>query len=361
MPAANRRGSSMLRGTRQTLRVKHTVTKGQTLASGLGIFVVVVLGVAVGMLIVDRLDTRSPTAAPATAKAPDAPVRGGLELDLETAAIDGDTMQRLVGTLAPANRKAVLESADNFTAIATREAERRSVLAAAAANGLDEDPTIELLMQRAAEQVLADAYLTQVVRGNLDPEFPRPEQVEAYYAENADRFSIPGRVHLWQIFLSVPADAGEDAVAAVRDEAAELAAAGRAGEEAFRRLALEHSEHAKSRLNQGYMGLVRWDQMLDGVRSAVESMSAGEVSGPIRTDAGFHVVRRGSAVEPYTPPLEEVRPLVTNAMLEEARAAVRQAALAKIVETYPVSVDENLTETWRLEMLMSALESSSDL
>lgn len=336
------------------------MNKGQVVGLLAGIFVVVVLGVAAGSLLVGRLGPSVVTTA-APAAGSETETAAGLTLDFETSTIDSATMEQLVASLAPENRKAVLESADNFSAIAAREARRRSVLAAAAANGLDDDPTVEMMMKRAAEQVLADVYLAQVVRGNLDPAFPEAEQVETYYRENAERFAIPGRVHLWQIFLAVPEDAGDETLADMRRRAATLAEQGRAGEEAFRKLALEHSEHAKSRLNQGYMGLVRWDQMLAPVRDAVEQMAPGEVSEPVRTESGFHVVRRGSAIEPYTPPLEEVRPLVVNAMLEEAQAAVRRAALNKIVETYPVTVDENMTETWRLEMLMSALERSEGL
>lgn len=348
----------MLPGTVSNPREVSTVNKRQVGGLLAGIFVVVVLGVVAGTLLVDRLGTRlASTSAPGAGAEP-AP---GLELDFETGTIDSETMEQLIASLAPENRQAVLESADNFSAIAAREARRRSVLAAAAANDLDDDPTVEMMMKRAAEQVLADVYLAQVVRGNLDPAFPSTDQIETYYRENADRFAIPGRVHLWQIFLSVPEDADDKSLADIRRRAAALAEQGRAGEAAFRALALEHSEHAKSRLNQGYMGLVRWDQMLEPVRDAVEQMAPGAVSEPVRTESGFHVVRRGSAIEPYTPPLEEVRPLVVNAMLEEAQAAVRRAALDKIVETYPVNVDENMTETWRLEMLMSALERSEGL
>ena len=360
MADAKLQTSTMLPGTVCNARDISTVNKGQVAGLMAGIFVVVVLGVAAGSLLVSRLDAPGETTAtPDTNAAAEA--EAGLALDFQTGTIDSATMEQLVASLAPANRKAVLESADNFSAIATREARRRSVLAAAAANGLDGDPTVEMMMKRAAEQVLADVYLAQVVRGNLDPAFPSADQVETYYTENAERFAIPGRVHLWQIFLAVPEDADEQTLAATRRRAAELAAEGRAGEQAFRKLALEHSEHAKSRLNQGYMGLVRWDQMLEPVRQTVEQMAAEEVSDPVRTESGFHVVRRGSAIEPYTPPLEEVRPLVVNAMLEEAQAAVRRAALEKIVERYPVTVDENMTETWRLEMLMSALENTEGL
>ena len=275
--------------------------------------------------------------------------------------IDSASVQRILLQLDAPTRQAVLESATAFKQIAEAEAQRRSVINAAIDTGFESGEAVQTLMARAAERVLGETYLAQVVSGNLDPNFPSDEQLATWFAENAARFGVPERRHLWQIFLAVPADADPDTEARVRAEAARLAKAGAVDLEAFQALALEHSEHAPSQVNRGYMGLLPGERLKPELREAVSALKAGEVSAPLRSAAGFHVVRSGETVPAFAPSLEEVTAEARARMRQEARIAIRNAALAQIRESYPVSLDDTLLETWRLELLMNQIEQEGGL
>lgn len=275
--------------------------------------------------------------------------------------IDSASVQRILLQLDAPTRQAVLESATAFRQIAEAEAQRRSVVNAAIDTGFESGEAVQTLMARAAERVLGETYLAQVVSGNLDPNFPSDEQLKAWFAENAARFGMPERRHLWQIFLAVPVDAGAETEARVRAEAARLAKAGASDLEAFQALALEHSQHAQSQVNRGYMGLLPGERLKPELREAVSVLKAGEVSAPLRSAAGFHVVRSGESVPAFAPSLEEVTAEARAAMRQEARIAIRNAALAQIRESYPVVLDDTLLETWRLELLMNQIERAGGL
>lgn len=275
--------------------------------------------------------------------------------------VDSISIELILAQLDPTRRQRVLESSAAFSDLVNREAQRRSVINAAIDTGFYNGPAVQGLMARSAERVLGEAYLAQVVDGNLDPGFPSQAQLSTWFEQNAANFGAPERVHLWQIFLSVPANADAATVEAIRKKAAAYVERASAGPEAFRELAVAQSEHAQSRDNGGYMGLLPLTSVKPELREAVTALAPGGVSAPLRTDAGFHIVRRGDTVPGFTPELAAVEAQARAAMQQEARAAIRQAALKKIVETYPVGVDPTAIETWRLELVMNQMERSEGL
>lgn len=275
--------------------------------------------------------------------------------------IDSTAIELILAQLDSATREQVLDSSAAFSELVGRETQRRAVINAAIDTGFYDGEAVQSLMARAAERVLGEAYLAQVVDGNLDPSFPSEQQLAQWFEKNSARFGVPERVHLWQIFLSLPADADTATVEAMRQQAASYANASKAGPEAFRALAIEHSDHAQSRVNGGYMGLLPLSRVKPELREAVAALETGSVSPPLRTEAGFHVVLRGDTVPGFSPELAEVEGQARAAMLQEARAAIRQAALKKIQETYPVTADATAVETWRLELLMNRMEQTQGL
>ena len=337
-------------------------TLRQSLIAVVVLFVVVFAATTLALRIAYRPATGLAGSDPVSEGAQGSASSSGSALSITPSReIDSASVQRILLQLDAPTRQAVLESAAAFRQIAEAEAQRRSVINAAIDTGFESGEAVQTLMARAAERVLGETYLAQVVSGNLDPNFPSDEQLVAWFAENADRFGLPERRHLWQIFLAVPDDADADTEARVRAEAAKLAKAGAADLEAFQALALEHSQHAPSQVNRGYMGLLPGERLKPELREAVSALEPGEVSAPLRSAAGFHVVRSGESVPAFAPSLDEVAADARAAMRQEARIAIRNAALAQIRESYPVALDDTLLETWRLELLMNQIEREGGL
>lgn len=244
-------------------------------------------------------------------------------------------------------REAILTNADAFKKFVKLEAANQSLLNAARANKFEKNALVQSLMRRGAERVLAETYLNQVIRNNLPKDFPTDKQVRAYYDENKAKFQTPERVHLWQIFLPLAKDAKKSEVAAVRKQAGGLVRELRRHKLDFSTAAEQYSKNQPSRLNGGYMGLTALAELVPAVRSKVVAMKANDISDPIRTDDGYHIIKRGGTVVAQSLSFDEIRPEVKKLLVRDVVAKIRQAAVKKVQETYPVTVNTSELDKWR--------------
>lgn len=261
-----------------------------------------------------------------------------------------ESVRTLLAVLDPAQRKQVLESKETFEQFIKQEALNRAVLAAAAANGADDNPTIRTLMDRAGQRVLAETYLNQVVRTNLDPAFPSEAQVREAYDNNPDAFRVPERLHLWQIFIPLNAGAPEAEFKKAWQLADRLSAELRAGKADFAAVAKKYSAHEASRLSDGYMGLLKTSELLPPVAEAAAKLKAGQVSEPVATESGLHILRRGATVAAEMLEFDKIAPQVRERLLREAAQKVRDAAVEKIVAEFPVDVPSTELDAWRSDL-----------
>ncbi len=205
-------------------------------------------------------------------------------------------------------------------------------------------------MERAGQRVLAEVYLNQVVRSNLDPDFPSDEQVRDAYEKNPDAFVVPQRLHIWQIFLPLSEEAGEAERKAAWETADRLAVQISGGKADFGTLAQQYSRHEASRLNDGYMGLLKVSELLPPIADAVEKLDENETSAPIATSTGVHIIKRGATVEGGKVEFDRVQAKIRERLKREAAIKVRRAAVGKITETYPVAPIQGDMEALRLKL-----------
>lgn len=261
--------------------------------------------------------------------------------------LDLAAMRELLMVVDAGRRGEILASPEAFARFVEQEVQNQAVLRAAYANGADENEAIGVLMERAGQRVLAEAYLNRVVQLNLDPAFPTDEQVREAYDNNPDAFRLPERMHLWQIFVPLPSDAPEAERAAAWALAEDLSAQLRAGKAEFAALAKAHSAHEASRVNEGYMGLVRVPDLLPAIAEAAAKLEPDEVSPPIASASGLHIIRRGASVESEAIDFEKVKDNIRQRLRREAALKLRQAAVEKISDEFPVSAPESDVEAWR--------------
>jgi peptidyl-prolyl cis-trans isomerase D len=209
----------------------------------------------------------------------------------------------------------------------------------------------------ATEQELAQAYRLQeqtrafaywiVTAQPFEAEVePSEEQIEAYYREHSEEFTVPERVRLAYVRLSadtlaeaveldedeleveyrarqaalkteeqrrakhiliqVPAEADEETVAQAREEAQALLKRVREGAD-FAELAREHSDDPGSASEGGDLGFFARGVMTPEFEERAFSLEPGEVSDVVRTPFGFHIIKLLEIRASEVPPLEEVR------------------------------------------------------
>jgi parvulin-like peptidyl-prolyl isomerase len=130
----------------------------------------------------------------------------------------------------------------------------------------------------------------------------------------------------------LPTSADKGVTDAVLRRADELARKVRGKGGDFAAVARESSDNKDSAVNGGDLGWLGGQQLLPEIRAAVASMAKGEVSQPIRTMAGFHIVKLIEAKPGGLAPLAEVRDLVIQSLRQRKLEELQAAYLSAIVE-----------------------------
>ena len=149
------------------------------------------------------------------------------------------------------------------------------------------------------------------------------------YEDNPDRYRQPGSRSVSHILLSVSPDAADTQIDQVRQSASEIVARARGGE-SFARLAEVNSDDKGSAKRGGELGVIRPGTMVKPFEDAVFEMVEGEISEPVRTQYGFHVIRLDRITESTVQSLDQVRSEI-KAEVRRLRAEEQFNELAEIL------------------------------
>lgn len=186
----------------------------------------------------------------------------------------------------------------------------------------------ELLVQHALDLGLAQrdrrarSYLVSSVLDSIVAETagydPEPGEVEAFYEENADYFARPGRLHVQQIFISLPETADDDDEAAAMARAQSAAERLRDGED-FAELRAELGDREIAGIPDVPLPPVKLREYIgpSGLRVA-RTLETGDVSDPFRSPQGVHVLWMVKKDDVVFPPLAEVEVQVRAEMKRRA-------------------------------------------
>lgn len=161
------------------------------------------------------------------------------------------------------------------------------------------------------------------------------DDVRRYYEEHPEEFQASGGVELSEIVLLL--DEGEDAGAARRaaDEIYQRLLAG----ESFEDLARRVSE-TPSAENGGHLGLFRHGEMSPELEQVAFSLGEGEISQPILTSHGYHILKLDRKVEPHVTPLAEVSDKIRERLTKKLYDAKLQEYLDGLYRTNLIEVNE---------------------
>lgn len=143
------------------------------------------------------------------------------------------------------------------------------------------------------------------------------ELLQGYYNDNKSLFMLPEKRQAKHILINLEADTVEAEAAAMKT-VAEVQAKIAAGE-SFESLAKTYSQDPGSAQSGGDLGSFEQGMMVPEFDEAVFSMEVGQVSEPVKTDFGFHLIKLTGIETAQVQPFEEVKAQVTEQyQLQEA-------------------------------------------
>jgi peptidyl-prolyl cis-trans isomerase C len=165
------------------------------------------------------------------------------------------------------------------------------------ANGLDDSTFTSLLQQQHVTlDELKNNYRTdQAIRRFVKTEIQdtikvSPEQARAYYESHPEEFKHAEQVHARHILIRVDSTATPQEVESARSRIEAIAKDLKNGAD-FAREAQAKSEDTESGSRGGDLGFFGRGQMVAPFDSVAFSLEPGQVSEPVRTPFGFHIIK----------------------------------------------------------------------
>jgi peptidyl-prolyl cis-trans isomerase D len=155
-------------------------------------------------------------------------------------------------------------------------------------------------------------------------------EIEAYYEGNSDEFNEPKTVQARHILFSLEENAEPEVVEEKRKAAEAVMTEAREGAD-FAELARTHSE-GPSADRGGDLGTFTKDRMVAPFSEAAFSMAPGEISEPVRTRFGWHVIKVEAVNEASTETLEEARDGILETLKAERGKELAREAADNLVE-----------------------------
>jgi parvulin-like peptidyl-prolyl isomerase len=109
----------------------------------------------------------------------------------------------------------------------------------------------------------------------------------------------------------------------------------------FEELALEYSVDPSVKRNQGDLGWFIWGTMVDNFQEAAYNMKPGEISAPVKSEFGYHIIKvvDRRKVERH-PTYDEAKPQIRTMIVERRKRSLMQDYADKLHDKYPVTVEE---------------------
>src|SRR5271157_4067439 len=183
------------------------------------------------------------------------------------------------------------------------------------------------------------------------------DELKAIYQKNIQQYQVPNRVHAEHILLLTTGKGQTDAeIEEVKKKAADVLAQANKKGANFEDLAKKYSEDPGSKTKGGDLGWIMQGQTVPEFEKAAFSLNKGQMSGIIRTQYGFHIIKVLDKETAHTKPFDEVKDAIRAPLLlqkvdteagniaDKMSAEIRQSnktTLEGLAQKYHLSVAES--------------------
>ncbi len=165
------------------------------------------------------------------------------------------------------------------------------------------------------------------------------EEIKYYYDENQEEFKTPKTVEARHILIKADKDADSETVEKTRKKAFDIMMMAKGGKD-FAELAKQYSE-GPSRDRGGHLGAFRKEAMVKPFADKAFSMKAGEISEPVRTRFGWHIIKVEKVNEATTLSFDEAEKKIQKKLADE-RAKYLASDIAEAVSDVSFEGDDLL-------------------
>ncbi len=189
-------------------------------------------------------------------------------------------------------------------------------------NNVDQEEEFRNEMKRVEENVLKQYVINKILTSVKLTE----EEKKAFYEAQKANFSRPETASAKHILVDT------------EEKANEILGKINSGEVSFEDAAAQHSS-CPSKDAGGDLGTFGKGQMVPEFEEAVFNMNKGEVSKPVKTQFGYHLIKLENRNESTIPEYDEVAEEVGKTLLYQKQGEVYQEKLNEVKSKYPNVVE----------------------
>jgi len=187
--------------------------------------------------------------------------------------------------------------------------------------GLDKDEAFVNEVERMKENILKQYAINLAIKDVTVSE----ADIAGFYYENKEKFIAPESVHASHILVDDEATAN-----AILEEIN--------GGLSFEEAAEKHSK-CPSKAQGGDLGFFQRGRMVPEFEEAAFAMDAGEISKPVQTQFGFHLIKVVEKQASEVSPLEEVKPQLTQQLVTMKQQEVYYKKIEELKNQFPVKIN----------------------
>ncbi|WP_245573484.1 peptidylprolyl isomerase [Marinimicrobium agarilyticum] len=179
-------------------------------------------------------------------------------------------------------------------------------------------------------QIRRELWVNQIQQAVVNSRIEVNEQdIESFLASTDGKFATSPNYRLGHILLSVPSEASETEVDEIREKAESIREQLVDGAD-FEQMAITHSNDSNA-LQGGDLGWRKLAQLPELFADVVADLEEGDVSEPVRSGAGFHILK-----------VHETRSETGNSMVEQTKARHILIKTSEIVDD--AAAEQKLSE-----------------
>ena len=213
----------------------------------------------------------------------------------------------------PPQYSAALQQKENKAKLLDQMIDEQLLVNAAKKSGTDKTSTYKKQLQDAQKQILLDALIKDKIDKNIAVS---DEDAQAFYISKPEQFQATEQRNASHVLVKTEAEAIE--IKKAVDKGADFAA-----------LAKEKSQDPSAASNSGSLGWFARGQMVAEFEQAVFAMTKGQISAPVKTQFGYHIIKLNDT---QSRPKTEFTPQLAQQIKEGLQTEKKRALLAQYLE-----------------------------
>ncbi len=195
--------------------------------------------------------------------------------------------------------------------------------------------TVEQVKAEIRKSLQQQKWLDEQTKGKTEV---TEADAQDFYKKNPEQFQRPEQVRASHILVRVDEGAKPADVEAKEKQAAAIAARVKKGED-FNKVAAEVSEDPSAKQNSGDLGFFTKEQMVPEFSNAAFGMKKDEISAPVRSQFGYHVIKLTDRKAAETVTLEQAKPQLMAFLEQQKKQQEVQKVVSGIREKADVKIN----------------------